>query len=647
MKEIYIKPASEWLKMEMDEGTVVALSFQLANIGDASIYANRSSNISFPNTAVNRLNIQNAQIPNSSGTMQYEKTLAKYIEDGIDLLQDCYLIINSIKITIDATLYSGNFDLISTLAEKKLNLNADYGTEDLTEFDLMWEAATVDSQKAVTVGVKYPLIDWFSDSPWEAPEYFMSESVRTMWVKYYRPAIFLQSIIDKIITGHGFTYGSLTSPILLNTLYLKAIIPVINNLLPAEYEMGETDIVTPQSFNAGDPEAKLLFDVLHTTFVNDTTYTEFIATASGNYRFDFLLELLYYISTPGNLTAVFKVYNDTDEIDTFQWTINYSVQGTYFEAHSVEVYLNEGDRVNIGVYGIYDVIGWPAILGITSMSWNATSLDHIGVKMVYNIANNLPDITQLELLKWFMQMFGCFIKQTKDKTIWFKTIDEFIADCGSPNNAANWSDKFAPEEEPEINFVTELAQKNDFKYTEDDPMAGTKYDSSIAIDDKTIQPENTYVQSPFAASEWNGRMGSLRFPSIKAIKEFDWSESFQPRILIDDFKTPSGGAITVDDGFDTATISANFPLCFFVNPTAGQPDLTMQSLIAENYVGFGKVFNHPKIIKQRFWLSIMDIYNLDQFIPIYCKQLGGYFIVMKVVNWIKGEATECELLKIV
>lgn len=649
MIEIYIKPALTWLKMDLDEGTQFALTFQLANIGDASIYANRSNNISFPKTAQNLLHIQNAQIPNSIGVIQYAKTEAKYIQDGIDLLQDCYFIVNSIKATIEATLYSGNYDLISILAEKKLNVDADYGTESLTGYEYPWTTTVVDAKRAETSGVKYPLIDWFSDSPWEDTEYYMSEKTRAMWVKYYQPAIFLKDLIDKIITGHGFTYGSSTSPVLLNDLYLKSLIPCTTHITIVDVTTGTADIINPQLAQVPG-EYPIIFDAL-TGFFFSPAITGDIYSSTVDGQLHITIDSHVEVNNPaptGATSVGFKIYNSLGEEMWYGSNIVFSGGGTITVNPKFDFLLDIGDLEIFYFKFVVVDVNFPGNGKILDMSVITITPagSRIGIGYDYPIANNLPEITQIDLIKWFMQMFGCFIKQTKDRTIWFKTLDEFITDCGSPNNALDWSDKFAPDEEPEINFVTELGQKNYFMYADDDPMSGTKYNSYIAIDDQTIQPENNYVQSPFAASEYNLRMKGLRFPSIKAITDFDWSGSTQPRILIDNTSTPSGATLTVNDGFSTTTIATNFPLCYFVNPTIGDPDLTMQSLIAENYVGFSSVFNHPKIIKQRFWLSIMDIYNLDQFIPIYCKQLGGYYIVMKVVNWVKDEPTECELLKI-
>lgn len=643
MYQVKIKPGSVWLDMELDEDTQIALTFQLANIGDANIYCNRTNNISFPKSDVNKLNIQNAQIPNSAGTVQYTKIQCQVLDDGLDMLQDSYMIINSIKDKIEATIYSGNFNLISTLGEKKLS------DLDLSDYDLTYCTATFDNQKAVYAGVKYPLIDWFSDSPIEDE---MSMVDRKVYMKFYRPVMFLHTIINSIITSNGFTYGSATSPVLLNDMFLKLLIPVIDQRSITLEDMGYATKATDTGWLVNG-YYDLIFDNIFAGAVNLFQFFEigggvdptiFNVTATGRYTMYY--EHVATISFAGsNWENGFVIKNQSG---TVLFEYHEVVPGGFLTAilqKDFEVELTKDDIIHIEVYAFnpngytikFDDIDW-------EISKNADQ--PIGIGNIFTIANNLPDITQIELLKWFLQIFGCFVKQTRDYTIWFKTIDEMITDCDDPASVDDWSELFAPDEDSEIGFITDLAQKNNFKYSEDDPIVATRFDSFITIDDKTIQPEQDYIQSQFAATEKNIRMSGLSLPSIKAIKDFEWSEGYKPRILIDNVNTPEGAALTVDDGFSTQTVTTNFPMCYFVNPVSGDPDLTMQSIITENYIGFSSVYNHPKIIKQKFWLSRMTIYNFDHFRPKYIKQLGGYYIVMKINGWINNQPTECELLKI-
>jgi hypothetical protein len=269
----------------------------------------------------------------------------------------------------------------------------------------------------------------------------------------------------------------------------------------------------------------------------------------------------------------------------------------------------------------------------------------IGIGHLYPIAKNLPDLTQVEFLKSFLQLFGFFIKQ-KGTEVFLINIDDLILKCNDSATVNDWTSKFAPDEDPEINFVTELSKKNWCRYTEDDPLVGVMYDDYILISDETLTPESEYIKLPYGASEMVRRMGGYNLPSIKAITDFEWSESPSPRIIIDDTQTTIGQNWQVKDGITNNSVaySSDIPLCYFTHDT--NDDLSWQKLLTLNYSKFADVYLHPVIIKQKFWLSILDIYNLDQFIPIYCEQLGGYYIVMKVTNWINGQATECELLKI-
>ena len=59
-----------------------------------------------------------------------------------------------------------------------------------------------------------------------------------------------------------------------------------------------------------------------------------------------------------------------------------------------------------------------------------------------------------------------------------------------------------------------------------------------------------------------------------------------------------------------------------------------------------KMLVRDKTIEEQFLLTDQDIEEFDQFTPIYLHQYGAYFYVNKIKNYISGQLTTVELIRL-
>lgn len=78
----------------------------------------------------------------------------------------------------------------------------------------------------------------------------------------------------------------------------------------------------------------------------------------------------------------------------------------------------------------------------------------------------------------------------------------------------------------------------------------------------------------------------------------------------------------------------------------GFQHITMQSLIGSHYRAVQNMLTRPLTVRADFLLTDLDVADFDHFTPVYLRQFGAYFYVNKISNFVAGEVTEVELIKI-
>lgn len=228
---------------------------------------------------------------------------------------------------------------------------------------------------------------------------------------------------------------------------------------------------------------------------------------------------------------------------------------------------------------------------------------------IFPLYRNLPDWTVSDFLKNLMKIEGLFAYSTDEKTIVFVTIGDLYAARGQ---ALDWTDRIvsaggAPTETTVV--YGSFARRNWFKWAEDETVKGN-HDGYIDIDNKNLDQEIDLVTVDFAPTEGD------RIPVWSYTEGASEWQEVEPRIL----KQQEGGPKLSFDGLDWPT------------------------LIDTKYRSYRNMIARIRSVKVSVALDTRELTRFDATIPVYVRQWGHYYAVMKLTAKGNGLA-DAELLQ--
>ena len=274
-----------------------------------------------------------------------------------------------------------------------------------------------------------------------------------------------------------------------------------------------------------------------------------------------------------------------------------------------------------------------------------------------NVSDLLPDMTQTDFIKAFMQMFGLF-PQTDQVA---KNVDyfQFQDVINNQDKVVNWSGKMDVANKPVIDYgAGSYGQVNRLLYKQDD--SDINFGSgTISIDDETIVGEKILFELPFAPTKHGFVIETIRMPLINKIVGGVFSTTTKPRILLMRrginvfFPAPLPG-VDYTDGITTTNIAGDdLPYCqydesAFPSLSFKDTDIFFQNgLIAKHYdPAFSNMFTRPKSLTQLFKLDQVDISAIDHSLPIFIESMSEFFYLNRVDKYIGGRLTSVNLRRL-
>lgn len=230
------------------------------------------------------------------------------------------------------------------------------------------------------------------------------------------------------------------------------------------------------------------------------------------------------------------------------------------------------------------------------------------VGQMYDIAANLPDLSQIDFVKAVCALFGLQLVSRPDGVLVFASLDDYV-DAKAARQYVDLSDKLANYGDAPrvVDFKVEgFAQRNYYKYKADPENLGTDADGVIVSGSQTLEKEKTAVELPFSAT---------RGDTIRHYKaEFDASASswrvedqaVNPRILRTYTRTD-------------AKLGARFEgVQYFAD------------ILGRYYRPLAAVLAYPVQLQVFARLSEKDLAGLDFLKPVYLRQTGRFYILAKV-----------------
>jgi hypothetical protein len=625
--------------LDLFPNTIVAQTLKRINIGDLTTRSVNYTNIfKIPFTPNNHRIYQHANKVQSSTNLPYEKQSAKITQNGIEVIQNGIHNIKRAKDFYESYILYNSAGFFEELGEKVLT---DLDFEGLNG---SWNGADIASYRNNSTGIVAPVMDYG----------FFIPGTPALNVSSYFPSVFYHTIINKIFEEAGY---SKSGDVFSDPKYLKKIVAFsrdefrynrkfVNDRYASAKVSVSQSIPTPGAgVTVNFSEVVIQDPKGYWDGTNSYTVVETDANASGKYLFALDLLVTVDITVAGGTVDI--VVDDSDagpiivipNVGTGVYTIN-SKDHTLSD---FAIIVKESESLTIK---IVENSGAPSVT-VNAGSIVFNPLDYVGTgtgSFAY-FGNLLPDMTQKEFIKDFFVTFG-IIPSEIGEVIHCKTLKEIITDKA---NAKDWTAKRTAVL-PELEFnPLAYARSNYFKYSSNGDMFdhdGTDFEinrdlgmGTFTVDNEHATNEKTIYTSPFnnTLTEIYGGIMMARIPINGVAGAFDNAPGLR-KLLVRD-KYPYEPSVIYQGAPESS-----YQVAYFESP---DEDFTMSftQFLADWYSEFIDSLQRAKIVTNEYLLTEVDIATLDFTVPIF--DTDTYYIINQVKNFIPGQPTEVELLKII
>ncbi len=258
-----------------------------------------------------------------------------------------------------------------------------------------------------------------------------------------------------------------------------------------------------------------------------------------------------------------------------------------------------------------------------------------------NMALTMPDIKQKDLLKDWMQRY-CLtpVVDNYSNTIAFRSFADLYK---NKSYAIDWTDKFINSDRQDEFAIGSYAQVNFANYKQDDRVTALYGNGSFSVANANLEGQTTIFSSVFAATLTVTKVGGL---DMAGLNKFDPTDSninnkTEPRVLISQNVANTTGINFFTGGSVTPNI---INVAYFKK--AGYPGMGYDDLLTRNYQPLFKMLTKARKITRYAMLNEVDLQQLDHFIPIYDERESQYYYLNKVVDYMQGQPTKVELIRI-
>jgi hypothetical protein len=292
---------------------------------------------------------------------------------------------------------------------------------------------------------------------------------------------------------------------------------------------------------------------------------------------------------------------------------------------------NAGDQIAF-------IINEPeSVLATLTFDWSFNRIDGYEA----NFEDALVDFKATTFVNEIMQHAG--LTAFKDKYtnhVEFKSIDELLRTAP----ILDWSKKYQGKTS-ESYKIGKYAKKNNFKYRYNDENE-TYNDGAIFIDDANLADEDTVIQSKIYSHERGSAM--IANKSVKVYKV--WDKNVKEDTTIE-YKDLSGRfyflrhkVVPVSAIIGSESLSDHQAVTQMA--IASYTGLTYGELVSANYNEISRILDKAKTLEVPFYLTPKDVANFDFKSLIYIEQLSSYYMVNKIISFVKNKATKCEVIEV-
>lgn len=615
----------------------IGMTYQINDIAELKDrQSNHSNTVKLPKTPANRAILDSIENINLNTRTPYRKLDARLKASGNEIVPSGFAQVKNAQDYYEAVIFSGIvsfFDKIKGKSIKEL---------DLSSLNHVWNVTNAMNSRNNTDGYIWAIIDYGA----------MTDFSDDFPVNKSAPCVFGKTIWDKIFSEAGVSY---TCPFLQAAPFTKVLIPCTEMTTVRRKHITVTQTINDLYINRWRPYLGCLgedvilesYKITFTNLVRGTSIFVMDALSLSSLELEdtFIpvrvirndLGISLVNDNSGNPGYFHGFPAATSGPPLFLPTIGGTGHTVTVEA---DVISNSDDDRTVSFYlrAPFDI--YRRAIGGTSL------FEGFHVNATLDISGSLPDLKQDEFVKAFMQYYG-LIPQPDPYTGEI-VLERFQAIKNNIPVAKDWSAKLSLKKEPRISFeFGKYAQVNDMLYDNDDDVVPALGKGTFSIEDETLSPYALLFQSVFSGTDSHKRLSTTprevsHIPFIDDEGNID-PGSRKPRVLILDY---SDMRINYSDGINPSFIFAtDLPVTFFYRPGNDQ-SMDFQTFIKLHYDALMDVLTDVKFVQANLLLQPLDIAELDHFIPVYISFFAHYFYVNKLVNFMEGEETVSELIRL-
>lgn len=599
--ELYI----DGTKVDMGESGV-SLEYRSNILTDISkIVSNFSYTIKLPKTKNNLRLIECAHIPSAVSSFPYLPHVGTLLRDGVQIVDGANVVLMSVSDTIEIALSWGNATGFSKIIEFEGNLDdLDYGIDDY----VFWRYDISPDEDA-------PIINY----GFRSTEKHVS----------YHPVVSAKWLLDRIQSQFGV---NLLFPSDKQDVLQSLKIPLLKKEDAQKHVDANRVTLTLNGLKRTDGALRVyqlmfygLVSSYYVEYYSDSVLISAFKPKFNNMQLNYSIDckLIYVGSAYKNGGYLDIVDADTGEIIDQVNAFEVIDRGNdNYECHFKKDLSLEPYDKTIYVSTTVSKTGNDSVSLVSGSITLEAKVSEVGADIgEYNkffTIPNLPSIKLIDFIKSIAYMLGVFAVPGDNNDIRFISFDTVIE---NKSNAVDWSGRVLFNDYGDVarNIsyqLNDFTQKNWFRYKEDDNVT-ENYDSFIAVENRALDYERDAVSLPFSACDTLGGVASIPLYSYNDDGELEYDSGMNPRIVLYDSETRSG---------------VFYPLRW-------------EELIRQHYASYQEVVRQPKVIKELVLLSAPELAILDLLKPVYIRQYGSYFAIVKVKTK-ENNICEVELLKI-
>lgn len=589
MAEVYI---NDKLMDTSDEP--IAVTYQANDLGDiSSRQVNFSTTIEMPKTEKNIANMNLLGVPGSTSLIPYRKAKGKIVDGGIELISSGVSKINETKTSTayKVAIYDEPKDLFEFLGEKLLS-ELDFGN------------------------YNHPLIPAsYIGSFDRTSHYIYADGVffgdqKNVGYNFKMPALFVHSLVRDILAQAGYTFEG---EIFTDESFLRQVVTPTRGFLNNVQTFPGTLIQFVEQPN-------------HIYVVGTTPFVH----ARIIYSLNLPIGTLFRISGTLLLAARLGSGNLILRHDN---VVVLSISATNQTVTKPFNQLIFRGKITVEITGNSVQSGGSHFLDLLSIIEFTIASEFIH-PVAINFSNMFGEQTQLDFLKEIMVLNNIFvIKKGRESHLIFLQMDKVLLDRAG---AEDWSEKFV--EQTSEAYDSGYARRNIFTYKYESDVIPFA-DGVMQIDNENLPEGKVAHNSIFTAPR---HLFGLPAGSYWEIETVDEIETIVPRnesFRIYDihyssapfyvYFAPAMGAIPVPAGTQVPFLRLR----------------PMGEFVTQNYSAMKTLLDRYKRVVCNFNLSLLDVNALDFGKLKYVNQLGKFFYLNKINNYLSASLSNCELIE--